>query len=102
MKRVLRWHDFGTGREASRSEYREYSQEKRQSHGPKFAPALAGRRRTTPFPGLRPKHALALSEALAIFSIWPASSFSPSPVLASNAHVFHYVRRSEFDTLAPL
>jgi len=22
MKRVLRWHDFGTGREASRSEYR--------------------------------------------------------------------------------
>jgi len=40
MKRVLRWHDFGTGREASRSEYREYSQGKRQSHVPKLAPAL--------------------------------------------------------------
>jgi hypothetical protein len=39
MKRVLRWHDLGKGREASRSEYREYSQGKRQSHGPKFAPA---------------------------------------------------------------
>ena len=39
MKRVMRWHDFGSGREASRSEYREYSQGSRQSHGPKFAPA---------------------------------------------------------------
>ena len=35
----MRWHDFGSGREASRSEYREYSQGSRQSHGPKFAPA---------------------------------------------------------------
>jgi hypothetical protein len=39
MNRVMRWHDFGSGREASRSEYREYSQEERQSYGPKFAPA---------------------------------------------------------------
>ena len=39
MKRVLRWHDFGPGREVSRGEYREYSQGKRQSHGPKLAPA---------------------------------------------------------------
>jgi hypothetical protein len=39
MNRVMRWHDFGSGREARRSEYREYSQGERQSHGPKFAPA---------------------------------------------------------------
>jgi hypothetical protein len=26
MTRVMRCHDFGSGREASRSEYREYSQ----------------------------------------------------------------------------
>jgi hypothetical protein len=39
MNRVLRWHDFGSGREASRSEYREYSQGSRQCHGPKLAPA---------------------------------------------------------------
>ena len=39
MTRVMRWHDFGSGREASRSEYREYSQGSRQSHGPKLVPA---------------------------------------------------------------
>src|SRR5262245_12476241 len=39
MTRVMRWHDFGTGREAGRSEYREYSQGSRQCHGPKVAPA---------------------------------------------------------------
>jgi hypothetical protein len=39
MKRVMRWHDFGSGREARRSQYREYWQGERQSHGPKFVPA---------------------------------------------------------------
>ena len=39
MIRVLRRHDFGSGREATRSEYREYSQGARQSHGPKLVPA---------------------------------------------------------------
>src|SRR5512146_2707674 len=40
MKHVMRCHDFGSGREAAPSEYREYSQGKRQSHGPKLVPAL--------------------------------------------------------------
>ncbi len=35
----MRCHDFGSGREATRSEYREYSQGERQSHGPKLVPA---------------------------------------------------------------
>jgi hypothetical protein len=39
MKRVMRCHDFGSGREARRSQYREYWQGERQSHGPKFVPA---------------------------------------------------------------
>jgi hypothetical protein len=39
MKRVLRCHDFRSGREASRGEYREYSQGERQSHGRKVVPA---------------------------------------------------------------
>jgi len=39
MKHVVRCHDFGSGREAARSEYREYSQGERQSHGPKLMPA---------------------------------------------------------------
>jgi len=39
MKHVVRCHDFGSGREAFRSEYREYSQGERQSHGPQFVPA---------------------------------------------------------------
>ena len=51
MTRVMRWHDFGTGREAGRSEYREYSQGSRQCHGPKFAPApgLGGGAPTPPW-----------------------------------------------------
>jgi len=39
MKHVMRWHDFGSGREALRSEYREYWQGERQSHEQKFVPA---------------------------------------------------------------
>jgi hypothetical protein len=39
MIRALRCHDFGSGREARRSEYREYSQGGRQSHGPKLVTA---------------------------------------------------------------
>jgi hypothetical protein len=40
MKRMRRWHDFASGREVRRSEYREYSQAARQSPGAKLAPAL--------------------------------------------------------------
>src|SRR4249919_3248914 len=39
MKRAMRCHDFGSGREASRSQYREYWQGERQSPGPKLVPA---------------------------------------------------------------
>ena len=40
MKPMRRWQDFASGREAWRSEYREYSQAGRQSPGAKLAPAL--------------------------------------------------------------
>ena len=40
MRRVMRCHDFRSGREASRSPYREYGQGSRQSHGRKLVPAL--------------------------------------------------------------
>ncbi len=40
MKPVLRWHDFGSGREARRRQYREYWQGARQSPEAKLAPAL--------------------------------------------------------------
>ena len=40
MKPLRRWHDFASGREARRSEYREYSQAVRQSPEAKLAPAL--------------------------------------------------------------
>jgi hypothetical protein len=39
MKRALRCHDFGSGREASRSQYLEYWQGERQNPGPKLVPA---------------------------------------------------------------
>jgi len=40
MKPMRRWHDFASGREAGRNEYREYSRAVRQSPGAKLAPAL--------------------------------------------------------------
>ena len=40
MKPMRRWHDFASGREARRSQYREYSQAVRQSPEAKLAPAL--------------------------------------------------------------
>jgi hypothetical protein len=40
MKPIRRWHDFASGREARRSQYREYWQAVRQSPEAKLAPAL--------------------------------------------------------------
>ena len=58
MKRALRCHDFGSGREASRSQYLEYWQGERQSHGPKLVPAPVIPIDIPIFaPGLRPKSA---------------------------------------------
>ena len=45
---MRRWHDFASGREARRSQYREYSQATRQSPEAKLAPAMVGRRGPTP------------------------------------------------------
>ncbi len=49
---MRRWHDFASGREARRGEYRDYSQAVRQSPGAKLAPAKVGRRGPTPFSGV--------------------------------------------------
>ena len=40
MKRMRRWHDFASGREAGRRPYREYGQATRQSPEAKLASAL--------------------------------------------------------------
>ncbi len=64
MKPIRRWHDFASGREARRSQYREYWQAVRQSPGAKLAPALRvvtkiggvpERRAGTPLAGMRPR-----------------------------------------------
>ena len=64
MKRVLRCHDFGSGRDATRSQYREYWQGKRQCHGPKVVPAPGVTAKTggapqrgagAPLAGMRPR-----------------------------------------------
>jgi len=58
MKRAMRCHDFGSGREASRSQYLEYWQGERQSPGPKLVPAPGlPLDIQMPAPGLRPKSA---------------------------------------------
>jgi hypothetical protein len=52
MRRALRCHDFRSGREAIRSQYREYWQGERQSHGRKLVPADVGRRGPTTLLGV--------------------------------------------------
>jgi hypothetical protein len=95
MKRAMRCHDFGSGREASRSQYLEYWQGERQSPGPKLVPAPGLTLDIQiPVPGLRLKSVLTLSAGLAIYDICPAPSFASSPILARNARVFHHVRDS--------
>ena len=70
MKRALRCHDFGSGREASRSPYRAYWQGERQSHGPKLVPAPEiPSDIQLPVLGLRPESTLALSAGLAVYRI---------------------------------
>ena len=71
MKREMRWHDFGTGREASRSQYREYWQGERQGGAVTRLPQARLREwrpsprlrklRHPPRPRLRPKAAPAES-----------------------------------------
>ena len=51
----MRWHDFGSGREARRSQYREYWQGERQSHGPKLVPAPGGAEGPHPLLGVATK-----------------------------------------------
>ena len=64
MKRAMRWHDFGSGCEARRSQYREYWQGERQCHGPKLVPARRVAAKTggtpqrgagAPLAGMRPR-----------------------------------------------
>ena len=91
MKRVMRWHDFGTGREATRSQYREYWQGERQSHGPKFVPARRVAAKTgADFVG-RLDH---IRDML-------CSVLRVSTNFGSNAYVFHYVRGSNRNSALP-
>src|SRR5665647_411301 len=84
MKRAMRWHDFGSGREASRSSYREYEQGERQCHGPKLVPARRVAAKTgADFVG-RLDH---IRDML-------CATLRVSTNFGSNAHVFHYVRDS--------
>jgi hypothetical protein len=70
MKRTMRCHDFGSGREASRGPYLEYEQGERQSHGPKLVPAPeVPLDIQLPVPGLRPESTLTLSDGLVVFQI---------------------------------
>ncbi len=55
VKREMRWHDFGSGREAHRSQYREYWQGERQCHGPKLVPAPGGAEGPHPLLGVAAK-----------------------------------------------
>jgi hypothetical protein len=85
MKRVTRWHDFGTGREAHCRQYREYWQGERQSHGPKLVPAQrVAAKIGADFVG-RLDHIRDMACAV----------LRASTNFGNNAHVFHYVTGSK-------
>jgi len=102
MKRVMRCHDFGSGREASRSEYREYSQGERQSHGPKLVPArrvaatIGGapkRGAGAPLAGMRPRRRAWVPRIMA--RLCPATGSHPTMKLLEPAppSAGHFVGR---------
>jgi hypothetical protein len=102
MNRVMRWHDFGSGREARRSEYREYSQGERQSHGPKFAPArrvaatTAGapqRRAGAPLAGMRPRRRACVPRMMARLCPAPGSHPTMKPLEPAPPCAGHFVGR---------
>ena len=85
MKRVMRCHDFGSGREATRSQYREYWQGERQCHGPKVAPARRVAAKTggtpqrvagAPLAGMRPHRRAPVLRVRACYC--PAAGSHPS------------------------
>ena len=102
MNRVLRWHDFGSGREARRSEYREYSQGERQSHGPKLVPArrvaatTAGapqRRAGAPLAGMRPRRHACVPRMIARPCPAPGSHPTMKPLEPAPPCAGHFVGR---------
>jgi hypothetical protein len=102
MKRVMRCHDFGSGREATRSEYREYSQGERQRHGPKLVPArrvaarIAGapkRGAGAPLAGMRPRRRAKVPRMMARYR--PAAGSHPTmkPLEPAPPYAGHFVGR---------
>ena len=86
MKPMRRWHDFASGREARRRQYREYYQGARQSPGAKLAPALRvaskiggvpKRGAGAPLAGMRPRRHAKVPREMA--RLCPASGSHPSP-----------------------
>jgi len=84
MKHVMRCHDFGSGREASRRPYREYGQGERQSHGPKLVPARR----------VAIKIGADIVGQLDHIRDMLCAVLRVTPNFDRNAHVFHYVRDS--------
>ena len=81
----MRCHDFGSGREVRRSQYREYWQGERQCHGPKLVPARRVAAKTggaprrgagAPLAGMRPRRCAQVLRIRARYC--PAAGSHPS------------------------
>jgi hypothetical protein len=95
MKRALRCHDFGSGREASRSQYVDISKASDKAMGQNSCQPLKYRWNTNGCAWVAAKIGAHFVGRLGPIDIGPAPSFASSPILARNARVFHYVRDSE-------
>ena len=97
MKRALRCHDFGSGREASRSQYVDIGKASDKAMGQKPSALMMSLNIQMVAPGLRPKSALTLSAGLAISTYGLRRPSRHRRFLARNARVFHCVRDSLHD-----
>jgi hypothetical protein len=94
MKRALRCHDFGSGREASRSQYVDIGKASDKAMGQNRDSPRDASVNSDTCAWVAAKIGADFVGRLGHIDICPAPSFASSPILARNARVFHYVRGS--------
>ncbi|HEY7744136.1 MAG TPA: hypothetical protein VIA19_13930 [Burkholderiales bacterium] len=94
MKRAMRWHDFGSGREASRSQYVEFDKGSDKAMSQNRASPWIDIGYSSACAGVAAKIGAYFVARLANIDILAAPRFASSPILARNARVFHCVRDS--------
>jgi len=89
MKRAMRCHDFGSGREASRRQYADIGKVSDKAMGQNRDSPSDNFMNSNTCAGVAAKIDADFVGRLGHIDICPAPSFASSPILARNARVFH-------------